>query len=378
MIDPDTAQVILNNSTNSGISFKEVYSMVIDFLTVAAVFLGLYLGNQGLKKYLLKDAIKKRVNNLQDANNGVKDLTREIIQEIDDLKELKRPIKEEDLNHVTSLAKSLNNKSVESSTQVRTLSFFLYQSILDIKPKIEKDNYSEVRIASDFYNLVFNTCIKINYYASNIIEIPETIGVEKQYQLPEKRRRYLSNSGFKKVKDIEHGLNLDPNSEIALIFSRLINRSSNNYVFKKNFFKVLESNVPILHELDSSKIYFPPILGSDDDLIMGKSKDLVLVKFQHYTSMMDGKPNTVRFYYSNLNPLLKFVDNIDFDRLSNKFKDSFIEAEDFRSNYIIDQEITQIGNETIKLTCKIEDLKKYYENVKRKFKTNLESLKENA
>lgn len=378
MVDPDTAQVILNNSANNGISFMEAYSMVIDFLTVAAVFLGLYLGNRGLQKYLLKDAVKKRVNNLQDANDGVKDLTGEIIQEIDDLKEIKRPIKEEDLNHVTSLAKSLNNKSVESSTQVRTLSFFLYQSILDIKPKIEKDNYSEVRFTNHFYPLVFNACAKINYYASNIIEIPEEIGVETQYELPEKRREYLSSSGFKKLKDIEHGLNLNPNSEIALIFSKLINRSTNHYVFKKNFFQVLESNIPIVHELDSAKIYFPPILESDDDSIMGESKELMLVKFQHYTSMMDGKPDTVRFYYSNLSPRLEFVDNVDFDRLSNKFNDSFIETENFRSNYIIDQEIPPIGNETIKLTCKIEDLKKYYTDVKRKFKTNLESLKENA
>lgn len=226
--------------------------------------------------------------------------------------------------------------------------------------------------------MIFNTCNNINYYASNIIEIPQSIDTEDHYDIKKEIRKYLSNSGFKKVKDIEQGLNMNPNSEVALVFSNLIDKSTSNYVFKRNFFRLLESNIPLIHELNYSKLYFPPVLKSLNVNPFGDHRYLKLVKFQPHKPMFREGKETVKLFYSNLSYRLNFVDSLKFSELTTEFNDSFITEVDFRSQYINDQKFTNIGNETIKIICDTDNLKKYYKDVKKYFKKKLKSIEENA
>ncbi|MEX1014965.1 MAG: hypothetical protein WDZ80_07460 [Candidatus Paceibacterota bacterium] len=378
----DTLNVYLLDSETSSIGLNYILGVIKEIATIIAIVVGLILGHKGIKKYLLEDLIKSRVNRIHDANEKVFEVSSEIISEISDRTDLNRILKEEDIDVIDGLTKRLYKSAQGSSFQVETLAYLLHETTKNISPTIEKENYRENKTVADFFNLIHSTCVTINEYAGTIVELPNSIKTLDYSSIKKSVRKYLYDTEYKVFKDIKTGVTLNPNSAIINIYHDLIRNSSNTYVFSKRLFQTLQNNNPVLIKLFLSEIYFPLILvRKKESVMMGKLR-LHLVDFRKDKQIIkDGKEAdgsfVYKFYYSNINPVMRFVDNIkDIDVVKNDYEDSFLEDnyDCFKSSI---EKFEMRGEETIVLTCSEESVKKYYTHQKEKIKAKLDSIKKN-
>ncbi|MEX0988172.1 MAG: hypothetical protein WD052_11910 [Bacteroidales bacterium] len=372
----------LTEASESGLSVTDYFSMAKDFFTIIALIGGLYLGHKGIKKYLIEDIIKDRVKSVHAANSQAREITNKIIQEINDKDDISRPADEDDVLHINSLTKKLVSATSDSSSEIHSLAFLLYETTKNIQLSIRKEvgdtKRYEGRTASEFYNLVLHTSSKINFFASNIIDIPKSTRTIKYHEIKKKVRKYLSKTGFKTLKDFQTGLDLDSNSSTSLIFFNLLNRSTNDYIFARKFFLAIRDNTPILYHLYVNEIYFPLVLNRQDDSPMLKmfyEGKLHLIKIEKKETTLGENDGRI-FYeltYSNLIPFVRFVDNITKKKLIDSYRDSFIDKHQNHFAGLI-KKFTLLGEESLKVECDEEDAKAYYKMIKRDFKKKLKAL----
>lgn len=378
----DTLNVYLQEPQSTGISLNYILGVIKEIATIVAIIGGLVLGHKGIRKYLLEDLIKSRVGRIHDANEKVFEVSSEIISEIADRTDLNRILKEEDISVIDGLTKRLYKNAQGSSFQVETLAYLLHETTKNIQPSIEKGNYRENRTVADFFNLIHSTCVTINEYAGTIVELPKSTKTLDYSSIKKSIRKYLDDTEYKVFKDIKTGITLNPNSAIINIFHDLIRNSTNSYIFSKRLFQTLQNNNPVLIKLFLSKIYFPLVLERNEESLMTGKLYLHLVDFRRNKQIIkDGREAdgtfVYKFYYSNIHPITRFVDNItDVNMVKNNYKDSFLEDHcNCFENSI--EKFEMRGEETIVLTCSEEAVKKYYEHQKKQIKSKLDSLKKN-
>ncbi len=378
----DTLNVYLLEPQSTGISLSYVLEIAKEVATIIAIIGGLVLGHKGIRKYLLEDLIKSRVSRIHDANEKVFELSSEIISEISDRTDLHRILEEEDITDINDLTKQLYKSAKGSSFQVETLAYLLHETTKNIQPSIEKGNYRENSTVADFFNLIHSTCVTINEYAGTIVELPKSTKTLDYSSINKSVRKYLDDTEYKVFKDIKTGVTLNPNSAIINIFHELIRNSTNSYIFSKRLFQTLQNNSPVLIKLFLNKIYFPLVLEKTEESVMMGKLQLHLVDFRkHKEIIKDGKEAdgsfVYKFYYSNIHPIKRFVDNInDIDAIKNEYEDSFLQdhCDCFKSSI---EKFEMRGEETIVLTCSEESVKKYYEHQKKQINTKLKSIKKN-
>lgn len=377
--------LLVSEPTNTTVTLSEFVSIVKDIVTIFAVILGLYLGHKGIKKYLLDDLIKERVSRINDSNSVARNITNKIIQEINNKDDINRRADEYDVLHVRSLTKQLVNSTTDTSSEIHSLAFLLHKTTDDIELDIQKEvgntRRSESRTASEFYSIVLMTCNKINFFASNIVDIPKSRKTVKYHDIRKELRKYLSKTGFETLENFQTGLDLNPNSAIPLIFFSILNKSTTDYIFARKYFQVLQNNTPILYNLHINEMYFPLTLekASNSELslfgMFGEGR-LHLIKYQFRKTMMgeDEGREYIEFTYSNLHPFVRFMDTIDENKLKEDYVDSFISKQNkYFSNCI--KKFTVLGEESIQVQCDLEDAKSYYKLIKKDLLKKLKSLK---
>lgn len=371
----DTLNVILNEVTKSDdFSIHTLISVIKDVATILAIIVGIYFGNKGLKKFLLDDIVKQKILDLHKTNQEVFVLTKEIIAEINSKEDINRPVNDDDLSYIKSQTQKLVNLSNGASKEVATLSFFINETIKGITPSVKSKTYNEFRYASDFYSLLYNTVIKINDFSSNIVDVPKRIKLEPYNEINKAIRKFLNREDTYKIKGVQFGLNLNANSTLSLLFSSFINKSTSGYIYKKKFFQLLQKNTPIIYELYINNIYLPVILEMEkEEPLMGK-RTLHLVKFEMKQSIIpDNTKHTIEFYYSNINPTVKFINAIKIEEFQMNYKDTFLNTEQIFSSLSLN--VSTLADETVKVICDKNDAENYYKKIKKELKKNIINLK---
>ncbi|MCF6149454.1 MAG: hypothetical protein E3K37_12445 [Candidatus Kuenenia sp.] len=363
----DTLTVILNE-------IGKFTPIIKDVVTIVAIIVGIYFGNKGLKKFLLDDIVKQKIFDLHKTNQEVFILTKEIIAEINSKEDIKRPVAEEDLTYIKSKTQKLVNLSNGASKEVATLSFFINETIKGITPSVKSETYCEKRYALDFYSLLYSTVVKINHFSSNIVDVPKKIKLEPYNEITKKIRRFLDQEETYKIKGVQFGLNLNANSALSLLFSSMINKSTHGYIYRKKFFQLLQKNTPIIYELYINNIYLPVIFEMEkEEPFMGK-RTLHLVKFEMKQSIISvNTKHTIEFFYSNINPTIKFIDTIKIENFKENYHDTFLNTEEIFQNLSL--EFSVLADETIKVICDKNDAENYYKKVRKKLKKKIKSLK---
>lgn len=372
----DTLNVILNEvGKTDDFNLSTIISIIKDIATILAIILGIYFGNKGLKKFLLDDIVKQKILDLHKTNQEVFVLTKEIIAEINSKEDVMRPVTEEDLIYIKSQTQKLVNLSNGASKEVATLSFFINETIKEITPSVKSRTYEEFRFALDFYSLLYNTVVKINHFSSNIVDVPKKIKLEPYSEINKTILKFLDRERTYRIKGIQFGLNLNANSTLSLLFSSLINKSTRDYyIYKKKFFQLLRKNTPIIYELYINNIYMPVILEmKKDEPFMGK-RTLHLVKFEMKQSVIpDNTKHTIVFFYSNINPTIKFIDSIKIEDFQKNYEDTFLNIKEIFPSLSL--KISALADETIKIICDKNVAESYYKKVKRDFKKRIKKLK---
>jgi len=360
----------------------EWIEITLNSLAVVALFWGLYLGNKGLKRYLIDDIIKRKTASISEANQNSKILAKKIINKILEKDDYKRRADVDDVIYLKSLAKKLKEVSLNGSSEVHTLAFLLYETIKDIQLDIKKETGKSLRMegrsATDFYILVLNVCYKIEFFAGNIIDIPKSTTTQKYDEINKKLAKYLDKTDIEVLKDVRVGTNIDLNSSIVLIYFTILRNSVFDYIFFRKFFIKIRNNYPVIYHLFVNEIYFPPIItNKKHDKLFGK-KELHLINIEQKENLI-GEDKGKKYYelaYSNLDEIKNFVDNINLIELVNQYQDSFIKSEDSQIFTSINPNSFKIlGEKSLSFQCEDIAGKENFNKVKRKFKKRLNELK---
>lgn len=357
---------IITNYNSNGIStftFKDLLIIIREIATIAGIIFGIYAGNKGIRKYLINDIVKLRFRDICETNRKIFLLTKNIISDISSKISSPRPVTEDDLKNIIKITKNLSEEANGSSTEIHSLSEFLYETVKDIPTMIKTKHHFERYMANEFYNLIYSTCSRINYFANNIVDIPNSTKIELFSEIRTDLKKYLKSKGIKKIKGFHVGLDLSVNSSISVIFSEMINQSTDSYIFKKRYFQLLNNNLPILYELLASKIYCPPIIRNNDTSIFGKKYELYLVKIKFMRTIGKKVENTVDLIYSNINNVVHFVQSLKEEDIKKDYYDGFSHKKyDFWKDV---RSISKLGEESIKVTVSQSGVEKLFKSHKK-------------
>lgn len=336
-------------------------------------FAGAYIGTKTIKKQLIDKYIEERVKKAQESNDKTLSFSRDLKSSFEESYSKNKRISIDELQTIIKQCKDLSKISEDGGNEVATTSYLLYQTVKALKPSYKNDGATafEVFTIKDLTNLVNNTLDLIIYYSTNIAPIPYRVKLKRKSLVKRKFRKMLSYKNFYSLQHQPFGLTLNPNSEVVLNYCEVL-FSPNNYIFPRNFFQFLQTNVPIIYHLIASKIFMPVVLEKrlKDESFPFSKMALHLIKVRPIRSYGIENGDFVEFYYSNLSLFFGFVESIKEDEFSEEFNYDGYLKKDFNldSNY----DCKKILNETFIVKVKLDlantNYKLYGSNLKKQLK----------
>lgn len=371
----------INSDEEMVVAYGETLSSVLriirELVSIFVLLAGLYFGGKGVKKYLVQEIIKDKVIRIHNSNQKARQITNDIMMSINEDFKKNKPVSSKDVTHIKELTKNLAESTTESSSQIHTLAFLLNATVNDIQIRIIKKKQGKIqgfeqRTLSDFYRIIYNTCNRINFFASNIVDIPKSDKRVQYRDIIRPVRKNLQSSGFKVFKNFQVGLDSRLNTAIPLIFLSILQKSTNDYIFYRKFFLTIGDNLPLLYSLYTNKIYFPLTLTSKKMTPFGE-KVLHLIKFEKKETMLGTNEGYV-FVYSNLNPWLGFLNDVIEEKFKDEYFDSFLTRHQKKHIEFIDK-LKELGEESVEIECSSKNAKAYYSLVKNDLKRKIREIK---
>lgn len=339
-------------------------------------FIGAYLGTKRIKKQLIDNYIEDRVTKAQKVNDMVLSKARDMISSFEQTYTENKPISEEELNNIINQCRELSKKSEDAGKEVSTVCYLLHQTVKDLKTNYKDDiikSYERLTLG-DVINLVDSSLRLIVYYCTSSAPIPFSTRLIKRSVIKKRLRKYLKDKMFYGLKHQPFGLTLDPNSEIILRYSEIVNRI-NSSIYSRNLFLFLQSNIPIVYQMVVKKIYMPLILDKkqkEEGLFFDNYK-MHLIKIREVKNFGKETGNFVEFYYSNLSPIFNFIKSLNINDFASEFtSDVFLNKKfQFDENLSLQKKL----NETIMVKVRLDTAKCNYKKRKWSIKYRLYQYK---
>ncbi len=338
-------------------------------------FVGAYLGTKRIKKYLIDNYIEDRVTKAQNVNDKVLSKARDIISSFEQTYTENKPVSKEELSKIVEQCRKLSKKSEDGGKEVSSVSYLLYHTIRDLKPRYgdKEEGSIEILTLGDVVYLVGSSLRLIIYYCTNSAPIPFRTKLKRRSVIKRKLRIFLKDKKFYSLKHQPFGLTLDPNSEVIIRYSEIL-RNINSSIYSRNLFLFLQSNIPILYQMIVNKIYMPLILNKEQKM-EGFLFDhrLYLIKITEIKSVGEKSGDFVEFYYSNINPVLRFVGNMNLESFKSNFTSDAFLNKNFQLNE--NYELRKQLNETIQVKVSLKKAKSNYKKNKWSIKHKLYKYK---
>ncbi|MDP1933035.1 MAG: hypothetical protein Q8L60_16405 [Gammaproteobacteria bacterium] len=106
-----------------------------EIILAVFAFLGAYVGTKSIKRRLVDNYIEARVIKASEANDRTLYKARNIISELEQTYKENRPLTEDDLQDIIDQCKELSQLSEDGGKEVSTVSYLLYHTVEDLKPK---------------------------------------------------------------------------------------------------------------------------------------------------------------------------------------------------------------------------------------------------
>jgi hypothetical protein len=350
--------------------------LIGEILVAVLAFIGAYLGTKRLKRHLIDNYIEDRVLKAQNVNDEVLSKARNILSSFEQTYTENKPISEEELNNIIKQCENLSKMAEDGGKEVSSVSYLLYQTVKELKPKYEGINSFENITLGDIIYFVNSSLRLIIYYCTTSAPIPFKTRLKKKSVIKRGYQKYLNDKKFYGLKHQPFGLILNPNSEVILRYSEIIKQTGSS-IFSRNFYLFLQDNIPVAYQMIAKKIYMPLIIENKQKVpgLFFDRTYLHLIKIQEIISYGEDSGNFVKFYYSNLNPVFIFVKNMKDDKIKSEFtNDVFIESLfNFDENYQFEKKL----NETIEIKVKLEKVQKNYKEKEQALKRKLRKYKSN-
>lgn len=199
----------------------------------------------------------------------------------------------------------------------------------------------------------------IIFYCTSSAPIPYSTRLKKKSVVKRRLRKYLSDKKFYGLKYQPFGLTLNPNSEVILRYSGIVGRI-NPFIYSRNFYLFLESNIPLAYQLMVRGVYMPLVIDKkgQENFLLFDSLEMHLIKIKAIKSIGDESGEFIEFYYSNLNPVMKFVESLGIDKFRNEYNTDKYLSRDFK--FDDNCKIYKKLNETIMIRITINEAKSNY------------------
>lgn len=363
-----TIKVELEIRNKEAISnFKKFFDYIKDILGPLVALLGIFLTLPILKKKLIENHITTKLNEIQSANTEIQSYNHKLIEKYIPLTYSNDLLKKDDLEKVLNDLKKGFHISQKASSDVATLMFYLKVAIQGVIKHYDEEETKSF-FTRNFYVFILDNLDLVNYYSTQVVQIPKSTKIQKGYVIVKNLRKYVSFSQISQFKHFKLGIISSPDSAHFTIFSDNVNKS-NNALLMRATFQIFNSPKAVAKLLFANKIYAPSKLTQpNDDPISGlKSLDLYLIGFTIKNQInMEANVTTkvVDLIYSNPIDSLRFVKGLKKEKLKSDFKDSWIEKSQFELSLSSRLEKTEI--ETFKLEYDYQYLKKMFKKNKKK------------
>lgn len=322
----DTILIHLTSDSSENIKedkLKKFLDYIIQIATIAALLLGVILGYPAILRKLQEEHIKELIKTTQETNNKIKRKSIEIINKYSTRAYKDVVITKNEIQEIYNEIVKLNEESVDASKEVNTLTFLLkttFQGILRYyNPGNNKDIYS-----SELFNLYLSILGEVVFFTTKVVNLPRRVSTSKIKRINKKLDKFLNQNTFKKYKYFEQGL--DYSSCNAVVFSFYANVFAiENHIFYRAAYNIIKNPAPIIRMLYLEKLYIPPILKKEKDVLFFKDFYLHLIgyKIYDYKSEKEEK-KIVKCYYANISDSYAWIHNINLDDLKNNFKDNYL------------------------------------------------------
>lgn len=348
--------------------------LIGEILVAVLAFIGAYLGTKRIKRHLIDNYIEERVTKAQNVNDDVLSKARNVLSSFEQTYTENKAISENELKKIIKECRDLSNMAEDGGKEVSSVSYLLYQTVKDLKPRYSKDQSFEIITSGDLIYFVNSSLRLIIFYCTTSAPIPFRTRLMKKSIIKKGYRKYLNDKRFYGLKHQPFGLILNPNSEVILRYSEILKRTSSS-IFSRNFYLFLQDNIPIVYQMIAKEIYMPLIIENrqNETGIFFDRMNLHLIKIQEIKSYGEDSGDFVNFYYSNLNPVLFFVRNMNIDKIISGFtSDVFLETLfKFDENYKFEKRLI----ETIKVTVKLDKAESNYRENEQALKRKLRIYK---
>jgi len=273
-----------------------------------------------LKEKLIETHITKKLNEIQDANTEVRIKSEKLFDKyflLGDISILSKEVLEEVLKDI----KKLSLISEKASSSITTIIILLKLTLMRAHKGFDKTQETFI-FKIDFYNFIIEILESVNYYSTEVVEIPKSVKNIKKETIAKKLKKYVKNSEINSFKHFKLGVDKSVDSAYFLLFIDAVIRSKIIYLMlcaldknrsPKNLAKMLYCH----------NIYAPSILENDDSGLLGEGDKIYLIGFYISSTLKE-----IKLYYSDPSTANTFDFNI-FKKHIEKYKDIWIENSNF-------------------------------------------------
>lgn len=313
----------------------DIFKYLKELLTIIGIGAGIIIGYPALRKKLREDHIKKLLDETQEANKETKFACHKLIDKYLSRTYSNEPVHRNDIQKVFIEIVELNEKALNASKEVVTLSILLKTTIQRVLRHYDPKKHYSIITTDEFYGLFIVILYEIIFFSEKIVTIPWNQSTKQITYLNKRIEKFVSNNKYKKFKYFEQGFDNNVTSPLYFFFYASIHKCS-HFLFHRSAYKIFESPVPIARLLYLNKLYFPVILESNGHAsLFNESQILKLVSFKTMTQLNQvGEKNIIKFTYANTSELFHFVDSLTKKQFEEGFSDSYINSNGIELNKV--------------------------------------------
>lgn len=343
-----------------------------EFAGPLVALFGIILSYPLFKRKLTSNHISWRLEKIQSSNFQLHLLIQKMKNKYMPQVHLLEEIEKEDLINIQNDIKEAYFLSLEGSSDVSTLLFYLNSTIeTTIRYLDRKENGSLYTNA--FFIFFLNHLELVNYYSNQVVQIPKSSKTERKKFVVKPLHQFVTHSETVKYKHFKTGVIFDPNSAHCTMFYAKINQTRYPLIMRSAF-QIHSNPKPVANLLYLKEIYAPLTLEKpvENQMFGPESYTLYLIGFTFWTQHLSSSSEVNEecdLIYSNLNDSFQFVQALVNGKIRlNDFKDSYLPD----SKFLLPEVKKEIcSTETFKIRVNKKLLIENFKINKKKFKKSL-------
>ncbi|NJW53566.1 hypothetical protein [Salinimicrobium oceani] len=307
---------------------KEFLDYLAEFAGPLVALFGIILSYPLFKRKLTANHISWRLEKIQSSNFKLHLLVQKLKDKYFPQVHLHKRIEKNDLIEIQNNIKDAYFLSLEGSSDVATLLYYLKSTIENAIRYFDREENSSL-YTNSFFVFFLNNLELVNYYSNQVIQIPKSSKTERKKFVVKPLHRFVTNSETVKYKHFKTGVIYDHNSAHYTMFYSKVNQTHCPFLIRSAF-QIHTNPKPVANLLYLKEIYAPLTLEKpvENSLFGPETYTLYLIGFIFWTRHQSSSSEVIEecdLIYSNLNDNFQFVQALVNGKITlSDFKDTYL------------------------------------------------------